>query len=567
MKPLLWLSFAIAASVLLVGQTAEPSLPASTFGIACDGKADDSLGLNLAGQTSNVSIYFPPGAVCLGDFTINSSNAKWTGTGTTFRHVANDTAHYLLTLSFSNNVSMSGFTFDLNGVLQTTGTTFMVFILNANRFLLTDNTYLNSGVVQPTMGAVQVWQSSGAIEKSYFAPTITGTDIFSYTLPSNALSIYKNELAGSGQNGIYVSGFNYSAAYVDVSTNFIHDVTAQSGTGQIGNCVFVYQAMYVNVHDNVCVNARFSAYRLNSTRYVRVHHNAATGTGEVAMYAELGAEGNSFTDNILNNVWAGIDLTNEADRILFIPNIATGNMINSALSFGIEAENDVVTGNIINGTPYGVELGHGTNGFGIVVEGNRCTGPGFACILVSSNLATTGALSHVHENTASGMSLGSAEVVALETGGPPLVTGISQSNPAVISFQPGYTANAGESYAIDGIPGMTQINGMLCSVSKATASTITCSNINSTAFSPYLLPADGRTAFEPVYRVYSAGTTPAQPFPTVVHIVGQTIPFAYLKGMAMGSSGYAPDAGAGLICKTGGGGTQFRQIGGAFGCQ
>lgn len=385
---------------------AAQTVPASSYGILCDGKTDDSAALNRAAAVSNVAIAFPPGAVCptSGVVANSISGAHWIGKGATLKHIlaAGDLVHAL----YVGGWSLEGFVFDAAGVPGPR----LFYAESSPHVELRGNTFVDSAGPFQGLGAIHYWQSGGVISGNTVA-RLPGVGIY-YDATGPGGLIADNDVAGSAQNGLVLFGWPMTPAGgpIEVRGNHFHDISSESGTGQNGNCVVVFNSISpVDLHDNNCERATYSAWRLNGSRGVLVHHNHASATGEVAAYAEFGAEANDFTDNDFDGVWAGISFTNLADRVLGLPNTARGNRINGATAYGIHIEGDVAAGNIITGAPWGVRVGFGGTGAGNVAEHNVCRGAGLqACVVVDSALAAGAAVSRIRSNVSS-----AAEVVSV----------------------------------------------------------------------------------------------------------------------------------------------------------
>jgi uncharacterized secreted repeat protein (TIGR03808 family) len=173
-----------------------------------------------------------------------------------------------------------------------------------------------------------------------------------FTQDSTGLAIDGNTVERSGENGVLV----WRSAKGDDGTiirgNRILDTGATAGgTGQYGNAIGLYRAGGVIVEGNVIRRAAFTAVRNNGGGNVTVANNNVIGCGEVALYAEFGFDGASFTGNIVDGAWLGIVATNFADH--------GGRMA-------------AIAGNVIRNIRAGRHAGDGTEGggTGIMVEGD-----------------------------------------------------------------------------------------------------------------------------------------------------------------------------------------------------
>ncbi len=173
-----------------------------------------------------------------------------------------------------------------------------------------------------------------------------------FAMDSTGLAIDGNTVERSGENGVLV----WRSAKGDdgsiIRGNRISDTRATAGgTGQYGNAIGLYRAGGVIVEGNVIRRAAFTAVRNNGGGNVSVAGNNVAGCGEVALYAEFGFDGASFTGNIVDGAWLGVVATNFADH--------GGRMA-------------AISGNIIRNIRAGRHVGDGTEGggAGIMVEGD-----------------------------------------------------------------------------------------------------------------------------------------------------------------------------------------------------
>jgi uncharacterized secreted repeat protein (TIGR03808 family) len=173
-----------------------------------------------------------------------------------------------------------------------------------------------------------------------------------FAMDSGGLAIDGNTVERSAENGIMA----WRSAKGDDGTiirgNRIIDTRAAAGgTGQYGNAIALFRAGGAIVEGNVIRRAAYTAVRNNSGGNVVVSGNNVMGCGEVALYAEFGFDGQTFTGNIVDGARTGIESTNFADR--------GGRMA-------------VVSGNLIRNIRAGRHPGDGSagGGVGIMVEGD-----------------------------------------------------------------------------------------------------------------------------------------------------------------------------------------------------
>lgn len=172
-----------------------------------------------------------------------------------------------------------------------------------------------------------------------------------------------------------------------------------------------------------------------------------------------------------------------------------------------------------------MELGYGGIGSYVNISGNdfHTTGGAsnqmLAAIMVDQYLisSSTNPGNFIGPNTVENTSI--LPAITAAPNGPVQITGITQANPAVITFASGPTVSANQVYLIKDVYGMTQINGLLCTVSASTSTTMTCGNgtaINSTSFTAFATPLQGAAT---ALLLYTSGTTPAYPWPSQVEML------------------------------------------------
>jgi uncharacterized secreted repeat protein (TIGR03808 family) len=190
------------------------------------------------------------------------------------------------------------------------------------------------------------------------AGRVTGTAISDsgraalFALDSAGLSIDGNTVERSAENGILVWRSAKGDDGAIIRGNRITDTrAAPGGTGQYGNAIGLYRAGGVVVEGNIIRRAAFTAVRNNGGGNVSVTGNNIAGCGEVALYAEFGFDGVSFTGNVVDGGWIGIVATNFADH---------GGRIAA------------ISGNVVRNIRAGRHVGDGTDGggVGIMVEGD-----------------------------------------------------------------------------------------------------------------------------------------------------------------------------------------------------
>src|SRR5437870_4700887 len=129
-----------------------------------------------------------------------------------------------------------------------------------------------------------------AVEGEVMGTTIAdaaGAAIFSRD--GRGVVIARNTIRAAGNNGIQVWRSEPGDDGTLVVDNRIEGILARAGgSGQNGNGVNVFRAANVVVQGNRIRGCAFSAVRGNAASNLQVIGNNATGSGEVALYAEIG---------------------------------------------------------------------------------------------------------------------------------------------------------------------------------------------------------------------------------------------------------------------------------------
>ncbi len=205
-----------------------------------------------------------------------------------------------------------------------------------------------------------------------------------FATDSAGLAIEGNIVERSGENGILVWRSAKGDDGTTIRGNRVLDTRASAGgTGQYGNAIGLFRAGGVIVEGNVIRRAAFTAVRNNGGGNVTVANNNVAGCGEVALYAEFGFDGASFTGNVIDGAWIGIVATNFADhggRMAAISgnvvrNIRAGRHIGDGTpggGVGIMVEGDAaISGNIVDGAATaGLQLGWGPSLRDVTATGN-----------------------------------------------------------------------------------------------------------------------------------------------------------------------------------------------------
>jgi uncharacterized secreted repeat protein (TIGR03808 family) len=220
-----------------------------------------------------------------------------------------------------------------------------------------------------------------------------------FSLDATGLSITDNMVAGAGENGLMVWRSAKGHDGTILRGNRIEDVRAEpGGTGPYGNGIAIFRAGAVVAEGNVIRRCRFTAIRNNSGSNVVIAGNTCSDFAETALYVEFAFDGAVIANNIVENAWEGLQVTNFADhggrmasvtgnvfrRFHAGPHIGDGSRGGGR---GVFVEGDVaVAGNVIDGAAgIGLQLGWGPSLRDVTAAGNtiRDTQDGIAISVAS----------------------------------------------------------------------------------------------------------------------------------------------------------------------------------------
>lgn len=225
-----------------------------------------------------------------------------------------------------------------------------------------------------------VWLEAcqGAITNSNF----TGfTQNAIHAQNSTGLIISENHITDCANGGIRVWRYESGRDGTIVTDNQIANIGSQSGNGQNGNGVNIFNADEVIVANNAITLCDFSAVRANSTNNTLIRGNVCTQCKEVAIFSEFAFTGSIITDNLIDEAAFGISITNFNDggRLSICSNNIVRNIWPSSPTnpdtrpVGIFAEADTaITSNVVENSP----------GLGILAG----WGPYLRDVLVSNNV-------------------------------------------------------------------------------------------------------------------------------------------------------------------------------------
>lgn len=522
-----------------------------TLGATCNGIADDSAAFQMA-ETTPETWYLPPNATCIvGDWAVSANAVHFIGNNTTIKHLTSDTANFLLYVTGADDV-FYGLNLDENGVVINTagagnanGYNIMSVATNGAsnvlfdhvKFLNSGNTSACPGTAADCVGAIGFYNTTGLMSNSEVDSSVPGDgdgtgQVLVQQVPSAsiAMTLDHNTFSGGLFNQVY-SRYNVVGATERITNNKFYNVSQQAGNlGQTGNAVVSFELSgKLLVADNEAYGPAYTGVRVNQTANhldsCVISHNTVDGSGETGIYMEFGTEGCSVTGNSIIHGSQGIDSTNISSRTNDQPNTIVGNTIEDMKIYCLYEEHDTVMGNTCSLSPIGVEVGYGGTGYGNIAALNT-----FASVTLP--IAVDSGLSATPNNQVGGNVWVGTNAIMPTARGVPIafssaarISGITQQNPAVVSFSSGTMPPLGSTVLISGVYGMTQINNQLCSVSAASASSFTCGgapySINSLGYSAYSDQSvcgvnNVCDAWPRAFEIYSTGTTLANSLPSTV---------------------------------------------------
>jgi len=403
------------------------------------------------------------------------------------------------------------------------------------------------------MDGLKLYSSSFTVVRPHVASTVAGyqidIDTNGSTAPGKVDTPYLN---GSGFDALQVKSTAASGAGdIEIAGGFCtNNYDASYGTGQWGNCYSIFEVSNVNLHDGYALGPRFSGVRVTGsssaaqthlTQFNIVSRMHILGCGETGIYLELGSEWGHVDANQVIGCNSGINGDNADERPDNGINLITNNLLRDNVAFGIHAVHDKVQGNIVINSPIGYMFGNGGDGYGLNADSNRCfatkvpgTIPMQVCFAVDQGLksAVTNQNINLHAPSVGASSgpagyevAGPIPVAALSNYAGVSISAMTLASPPVFTLYGGTPVANGQTWILRNIPGatlsdgVTPVNGQLCVIGSATATSFACTNLNTTGGVPFALPLYGNAAAAATL-LYTSGTTQL-PWPSQVTMLGQ----------------------------------------------
>jgi hypothetical protein len=453
-----------------------------------------------------------------------------------------------MTLNTSSGGSVAGegynsyvtptFIWSGSAAIKTSSNTVNAFVIQNSQNIVFRNCFVRStGATIANMlannTAFAIFNASVSFINCRIENTVAGEHIYDDAngLTSNRLYVENLFSDGAVGNGIFITNGHGNW---DLAGGTIQNVLDLEGlSGQNGNAVDIYNADHARVHDFTILNPRYSGVRVSGdgANYNQIYNINLSGNGEVGLWAELGAEFNSFSNIHIDNCNSGFFDANVGNRPHQGKNYFQNIHISGCQAIGASAEHADVINVSVADTPIPFKLGFGGTGFNNIFRGDTCTKSATSTHPVSiENICFGVDRFQSQPSLISGDNLDGVTVARadLEYSFNLIISGITAANPAVISYNPnvdtgdppvvGYTYLISEIFGMLGPQGQS-INGAFCGVSaiNTTTHTITCGGVtgvpalNTTGYSAwqYPPPGNGEGALTSIYK--NGNTTPFWP--------------------------------------------------------
>jgi hypothetical protein len=406
----------------------------------------------------------------------------------------------------------------------------LFYVGNSKNIVFRSCRWLSTGATMGNLKAnfngMLVWKSDTTFINPTFENTIAGLQLKIDSGGDNVRSYIENIRSDGAQiDAVQLMG---DPSNTEINGGLITNVGDMvTGSGEAGNAVNLYLTSHNKIHNLTILNPRFSGIRVTgganasgrTSSYNEISDITIKGNREVGVWAELGAEFNSFKNISISDCDSGVSGTNIGDRPHGGANTFSHLLISGCKGVGAALEHDQVTDSTIVDTPIAFRVGFGGTGKDNVISGNTCesTGHGYSLMAVCFGLdryAKNPSL--LNENAIKGT--GVVGLASLEFSNRLIIQNMSNSNPAVISYNPNVNVRTaapavGNTYILSSIFGMVNaagqsINGHLCTASAVNMTgkgpnpySITCGGsrsmpaLDTTAYNvkPYEHPPPGQS--------------------------------------------------------------------------
>ncbi|WP_404862443.1 TIGR03808 family TAT-translocated repetitive protein [Georhizobium sp. MAB10] len=318
-------------------------------------------------------VFLPPGVYRVSNITL-PAGARLMGVPGASRLVYTGEGSFLAAEN-AETVSMKGIVVDgANRWLDTWATGSLV-ARNVSRLDLDECEFIGS-----QRNALALEACGGGIRRTRISGA-AGVGI--YAVQSTGLTVTDNHVFDCANGGILIHRWEDGPDNSIVTNNRVERIgAADGGTGQNGNGINVFRAANVMIANNHVSDCAFSAIRSNSGSNVQIVGNQCLRSGETALYSEFSFEGAVIASNLIDGGANGISVANfnEGGRLATVANNIVRNIvapdpyepIGPGFGWGIAIEADTaVTGNSIeNVSKWGILMGWGPFLRNVSVTGN-----------------------------------------------------------------------------------------------------------------------------------------------------------------------------------------------------
>lgn len=536
----------------------------------CNGTADDTLALTHLSALATI-VRLKPNTTCrIHNPTITAHTYLIGGSGSVLKNIGSATGEGMMALSSLIDVKLQDLTFDINGADFSTAAPNAALYVNSSADVALENVaFINSGTQNPDTAAVVSFNSEVDIDRPYsnlHGPGFVNDADYS----SNHYRLHNGHIDGSQANAVVLhnTGGSSGTCNAEVFGMLIEnqgDAFIGSGDeGQNGNAISIDRCNGTHIHHNTIKSVEFSCWRIFGTNTINnlIDHDVCDGSRESAGYAEFGAINNTFDHNVITNYFGGLNDTNVASRSPDGWNYYTNNTFSNGADRAISCEECFATGNTVDGAPYGIQVGHGSDTHGSVVTNNSCRNIDI-CIVGDTSVGGAQTISGNH-------SYGTPTIAHLFPSATPngvSVTGVDLGATTTIHYTgtPSILNGMTVCFSSFNNNGPHQLNSQCAVTSSSTTSQFNVA-INSTAYTPWTSPTGSRVDGW-VTTVYSSGTTPAYTFTANTTVTNDTIKLNSIGNLGNGSFVWIPDAAPNSAsCIAGTGGAWATRANGAWTC-
>lgn len=342
-------------------------IDASARGVISDGTTDNATILATLTSVSGGTIVLPAGAVTASTgFVIAADAITIDCQGGTLKLLSGGTGIIFTQFHFAQHFENCHY----DGNSLTAGITQVLNFQNLTDFVFENNTVQNCGAIsgsnfQNCMLAFNI--TGGKIAKNTFTGAAGNALSVNTSQSTNTLSIDSNYFVNVS-NGISATG-SYGLSITGNHCRTIHNDPANTGTGQNGNCITLFQSHGGTVTGNEGRYMAYSGIRMSQTENTSATGNTFQYVGDAGIYFEspggTGGQNNTAENNTFIDAKAGLNCVNTSDFQNYGCNF-TGNTVSNMFGVGSDPAGTAdaagayvgrfakVVANNINGAYYGI---------------------------------------------------------------------------------------------------------------------------------------------------------------------------------------------------------------------